>query len=287
MSGASQKTKMPKRIYETRPTYDLTEDLQQRVDRHGLADVVAQVRNEGYAYMRNPESGAFVQRLRETILRITKAEGSLGSDMMLPKDPVFVDAVVNPGVLTMVEIIVGKGALLCQLAGSVKQKTNQDFDGIGGLHADQDWMPAPFPEHNQLLTFCWSLDEASGPGGSTRIVPRSHLLRRHPNARETEEESGVIATECPAGSIIIWDGCTWHSGFAPRTIAGERVVLHMTFCRLSVRPVENYDFLDDAWLADKPYALRVLLGREDFLSSQHGAHVHGEKLIRTMNWGKS
>ena len=32
------------------------------------------------------------------------------------------------------------------------------------LHADQNWLPAPFPVHNQLLTFCWACDEFTEAG---------------------------------------------------------------------------------------------------------------------------
>ena len=28
-----------------------------------------------------------------------------------------------------------------------------------GLHSDQNWLPAPFPEHNQNLTACWVTDD--------------------------------------------------------------------------------------------------------------------------------
>jgi hypothetical protein len=56
----------------------------------------------------------------------------------------------------------------------------------------------------------------------------------------------------------------WHGNY-PRTIEGDRVVLHMTYTRLSFRPVEDYGHLDDDWLAGKPAELTTLLGRDDFL----------------------
>ena len=49
---------------------------------------------------------------------------------------------------------------------------------------------------------------------------------------------------------------------------------------------ECYDFLDEEWLEGKPYALRVLLGREDFLNIPEGAFHHGMKIPTTMNWSK-
>ena len=41
--------------------------------------------------------------------------------------------------------------------------------------------------------------------------------------------------------------------------------------------LEKYDFLGEDWLKDKPYRMRVILGREDFLNKPAGA----------MNWAKT
>ena len=49
-----------------------------------------------------------------------------------------------------------------------------------GLHADQNWFPAPFPIHNQLFTVCWALDDFTKKGGCTKVIPGSHKKRRHP-----------------------------------------------------------------------------------------------------------
>ena len=80
----------------------------------------------------------------------------------------------------------------------------------------------------------------------------------------------------------------WHGNY-PRQIEGERVVLHITFSRLACRTVENYDHLDEAWLEGKPFALRVMLGREDFLGSTtiERGHADYTHLPRTFNWAKS
>ena len=145
--------------------------------------------------------------------------------------------------------------------------------------------PAPFPVHNQTITLCWASVDYTAEGGSTRVVPNSHLLPRHPTPEEVAEEAGVISTECPAGTIVFWNGSIWHGG-GTRTIEGERVVLHTTFSRMAMRPIENYDFLGEDWLADKSYEMRVLLGREDFLNKD-GTRANLDKVTQTMNWAKT
>ena len=278
----------PQRIFDTRAPFDLSADLAQRVREHDVADTVEQIEENGYGYVRQAGTPEFNARLRETILCIAfenasqdKRGGAGGANMLLHKDPIFEEVILNPKLLAIAEVMCGKGAMISQIAASIRP---QGAPAIG-LHADQNWTPAPFPVHNQLLTFCWACDPFDEANGATKVVPKSHLLRRHPDQRETKEEPGAIATECDPGDCVVWDGSTWHSNY-PRTAEGQRVVLHITYSRLALRPVECYDFLDEEWLRGKPYALRVLLGREDFLNTPQGAFAHGTKIQETMNWSK-
>ena len=286
MSEAEQTAgAIPQRLFDTRQPFDLTDEMQARVEELGLEKVVAQAKNDGFGYIYEPTSIEFNNRLRKTILHIAKSDSSMGgggANMLLHKDPIFEEVVLNPKILTIAEIMCGRGAMLSQLAASVKPKGGPSLP----LHADQNWTPAPFQVHNQLVTFCWATDEYTKEGGSTKIVPGSFKHRRHPTEQETKDEPGAIGMECPAGTIAFWDGSTWHGSWG-RSLDGERVVLHITFSRLAMRPVESYDFLGEDWLENKPYEMRVMLGREDFLNTSEGGFAHGLKLPRTMNWAKS
>ena len=274
----------------TRQPFDLDDELRGRVQALGLQDTVQSLKEEGYGYIYEAADLDFNARLREAVLRLA-AEGTMtdqgsGNNMMLDKHPIIAEVVVNPKILAIVEVMCGKGALISQIASSVRPQSA----GIGqplGLHADQNWTPAPFPVHNQVVTFCWAMDDFNEANGSTKVVPRSHLLARHPTHEEVEAQAGAIATECPAGSVVVWGGALWHGNY-PRTTPGERVVLHVSYSRLALRPIERYEHLDEAWLADKPYEMRVLLGREDFLDTAEGAYGGGlERLMRTFEWAKT
>lgn len=265
--------------YETRQPFDLAPPLRSRVQELELEGAIGGLQEAGYALLHDAVDAAFTMRLRETILRL--CDGRPGASMLFGRDPIFEEVVLHPKALALVEVMCGKGALLSQVAASVRRK-----DGpVIALHADQNWTPAPFPVHNQMLTFCWFCDEATKAGGTTLMVPHSQRHRRHPSADEIAACDGAIALEGPAGMVGVWDGSVWHGNW-PRTIDGERVVLHVTYSRLALRPVESYDHLDDRWLQGRPYALRVLLGREDFLSTPHGAFAHGDKLQRTFTWAR-
>ncbi len=270
-------------LTRTRQPFELEDEMTAKVKELGLEDTVRQLQEEGYGYIHNAADDTFNARLRETILRISRENKGRGTNMLLDKDPIFSDVILNPKLLAIVEIMCGKGAMISQLAGSVKKQGGPALP----LHADQNWFPAPFPVHNQLVTFCWATDEYTKGNGSTKVVPKSHLAKRHPSAKEMQAEPGAIATECPAGSVVMWDGSIWHGSY-PRSSEGERVVLHVTYSRLALRPVECYDYLDEDWLKDKPYEMRVLLGREDFLNKTGGAYAAGaEPLMRTFKWAKT
>jgi ectoine hydroxylase-related dioxygenase (phytanoyl-CoA dioxygenase family) len=187
--------------------------------------------------------------------------------------------VLNPNLLALAEFSVGRGFLISQVAASVRPK------GAGsiGLHADNNWLPAPFPAHNMLLTACWACDEFTQAGGSTLIIPGSNTLRRHPDGAEIRGLAGATAIECPAGSVALWDGNLWHSNF-PREIDGERVVCHITYSRLMMRPVEDYRAAADELVQAHGERMAQLLGRQDFLAGPNGAEY--DKLLATFNNAK-
>ena len=255
----AQSLQAPNSNSETGQPYELSDELQARVDMLDLNETVEHAKENGYGLIRNPSSLEFNDRLREAILEV--ADGRRSANLLLGKHPIFAEVVMNPKILAMAEVLCGKGPLLSQLTCSVRGKGARALP----LHADQNWTPAPFPVHYQLATFCWACDEFTKAGGATMVIPGTDAHRRHPDPDEVAEHKGAIATACPAGSIVFWNGSVWHGNW-PRTIEGERVVLHMTFGRMSLRQIENYRFLDAAWLKDKPYAMRIILGREDGLS---------------------
>ncbi len=134
-----------------------------------------------------------------------------------------------------------------------------------------------------MLTGCWACDEYTREGGSTLVIPGSANLRRHPDADEIAAKAGAIAIECPPGSVALWDSNIWHANY-PRTLEGERVVSHISYTRLMMRPVEDYsDHADDLVAAHGPI-MSQLLGREDFLMGKNGADV--SKLIDTFRNAK-
>ena len=248
----------------TVPAADIAPQLAPRIAEFGLEDNCRQLVDAGYTVVKDAASPEFFARLRQTILEKANPYGTLLAD----KDPVFAEAELNPKLGALAEFSVGGGFLLSIQATTVRGSGDPSMDI--DLHADQVWLPAPFPEHNMFLTCCWATDDFTLEGGATMVVPGSHRHRRMPMVEEAAAKEGAIAIECPAGSVAVWDGSVWHGNW-PRTIPGERVVLHVSYTRLMMRPMESYPpEIEDRLIAEHGDGMAQLLGRQDFLAKPMG-----------------
>ena len=122
-------------------------------------------------------------------------------------------------------------------------------------------------------------------GGATRVVPDSHLQRRHPT--DDERRSDTVAIEVEKGGLAVWDGSVWH-GTGQRRIEGTRTVLHATYQRFYTQPIDDYSYLlrDEAYMASVPEGMHGLLGETAFFGSGTQDHMvdmvkFGEAMIRT------
>ena len=264
---------MPTMYYDTLPPDAISAELAPIISELGLEENCRQLSMEGWTVVEKATSLEFNARFRAKILELG------GGNMLLNKDPIFAEAIMNAKLMAMAEFSVGRGFLISQVAASVRPKGSPSI----GLHADHNWLPEPFPAHNMLLTACWACDDYSKAGGSTLVIPGSGNLRRHPNAAEADEKAGAIAIECPAGSVAMWDGNIWHANW-PRTIAGDRVVCHITYTRLMMRPVENYSANADQLIEQHGDRMSQLLGYQDSLNKPNGFKY--ENMAATFNNAK-
>lgn len=240
-----------------------TAPLEARIDALSLHENVRELEELGFTVLRDPAALTLTDRVREAILRLAQeSEGparGYSAGLLLGRDPVFDEAVLVPQLQAIVEHVVGRGALLSQLIGTVRPKGAPSI----GLHADNSWFPAPFPEWDFLVTACWVTDEFTRDGGCTLVIPGSHREGRHPTSDARKTLANAIPIECEKGSLVVWNSRVWHSNY-PRTTDGDRVVLHMTYSRIGITPVEDYRHLGEDYLEGKPPELATLLGRDVF-----------------------
>ncbi len=135
------------------------------------------------------------------------------------------------------------------------------------------------PQFNTI----WAMTDFTKENGATQIIPGSANLRRHPNAEKVTAMSGVIPIECAPGSVAIWDGNIWHAS-GERTNPGERVVCHITYTRLMMRPVEDYRNHEERLVQEHGPAMAGLFGQNDGLFSANGFDY--SKIVQTFNNAK-
>ena len=260
--------------FDTLPPDAISDELAPTIDELGLRENCKELATQGWTVLRDVATAAFNQALRDRIIELARNEKSYR--MLLAKDDLFAEAVMNARFMAMAEFSVGRGFLISQVASSIRPQGTPPLQ----IHADQNWVPAPFPDHNLMLTACWACDEFTKGNGATLVIPGSRVHRRHPNLKEISESKGAIAVECPAGSAVLWDGNVWHGNWK-RTNPGDRVACHISYSRLMMRPVEDYGAYADDLIEKHGDPMVQLLGRNDFLAGPNGADY--SKLIQTFN----
>ena len=266
-------------LYDTLAPDEISGELLPVVQQLGIESNCRELASDGWTIIENVADPDFNDRLRNTILDLGAGRKHGPPPMLLARDAVFAEAVLNPKLMAIAEFSVGRGFLVSQVAASVRGRGAPSI----GMHADHNWLPAPFPVHNMLLTACWACDEYSKSAGATFVIPGTSQLRRHPDADEILDFENALTVECPPGSAVLWDGNIWHSNW-PRQNEGERVVCHITYSRLMMRPVENYSAHADRLIDEYGEIMVQLLGRNDLLDSPTGANY--SKLVETFNNAK-
>lgn len=247
--------------------YEISASLRPVIDALDLWQNVEDLRDQGYTVVRDIASHDLMDALREVIHDFAaETEGpakDYAAAMLLGRHAVVDQVATLPKILALAEASVGKGMRAGQFIGSIKREGNPAL----GLHADQNWLPAPFPAHNCVLTFCIPCEGMTQAGGATTIVPGSQSLRRHPTEEELKNPV-TIPIEVEKGSAAVWDGSVWHAS-GPRTIPGTRTVLHATYQRLYTQPIDDYTYLlgDPEYVEKASEAMLELLGANLFFGS--------------------
>ena len=180
--------------------------------------------------------------------------------MLINKGVIWRDLLAEPTVRGVVGHVLGKDYLLSSYGANIAKPGGVAMN----LHTDQWWMPepihrAPNPVPAGSLTrelsnrvdddpamiappvvvnVMWMLNDFSEANGATRLVPRSHLYGRRPDA---ERDKGVVSIPAAgsAGSAMLFDGRIWH-GTGANVSDGQRLGVLSTFVAPQFRPQENY-----------------------------------------------
>ncbi len=116
------------------------------------------------------------------------------------------------------------------------------------------------------------MSEFTEENGGTRLVPGSHLSGVQPD-QEVPHTVPTVAAVGPAGTVVIWEGRTWHSAGENRSTE-ERYGLVSYYGAPQARSLANFTLGTKAHvLKDASPELKKLLGFKVWHSyGQTGAH---------------
>ena len=97
---------------------------------------------------------------------------------LIGKDPVFAELARAPARARARAHSIGTPFLLSNFSANVTAPGS----GAMYMHADQGYVPAPWPPYPMATNVAWALDDFTSANGGTRFVPRSHLRDHGPDA---------------------------------------------------------------------------------------------------------
>ena len=225
----------------------------------GLARAILRVAKErtGATFDDGVPSGRFSGRTGEI--------GQFFVTHMVYEDPVFERVLTHPVKKALMTHMLGPQHRLSVSNAWIKWQTPDEWEGpiTTGMHADQGQVPPPWnPGAPHVGNMNWLLTDYTKKDGAFAYVPRSHLEGRLPRGDEAVKRA--VPVEAPAGSLVMFQGGTWHGAFRKET-AGLRLSMHGLHCRPYYLPQQDFKrrIPEDIYAAsDDPEYLRMLM-RED------------------------
>lgn len=207
--------------------------------------------------------------------------GDLMQSILL-EDPVFEESLMNPVLLAMGTYMLGYDAVLSAMGCWMKGPNDTTFS----LHADSGGLPNPLPALAYTCQCTYVLTDYDRENGSTAFVPGSHKWCRKPAGREAVllpyEEGGseqAVASEAPAGSMLVWHGNTWHGAFNRRA-PGLRVGVTNYLVRPFIRTQEDLNSMVSQEILDRNSPRFAILTQQGIAKGRHSQDDGHNKTAR-------
>jgi len=223
---------------------------------------------------------ADVRRL-ETSLERTPADNRFEGNRttrtynLLAHGEIWQQVPVQPQVLELVEGVLGPQCLVSSLA-SISLAPGETAQVI---HADDQIQPIAKPHVPTVCNAMWALTDFTEANGATRVVPGSHRWQ-NPDYSADPTMIETACAEMPRGSVLIWQGSTWHGGGANTTADEVRIGVSMNYCAGFIRQQENQHLgIPPEVMAGFTPELRALCGLDTYrgltgnIEKQSPAHL--------------
>jgi hypothetical protein len=119
------------------------------------------------------------------------------------RGPLFDPLYVYPPLLDAAARIIGPSFKL----SSLNARTLRPGSTVLDIHVDVERGSSDWP----LLGFILMIDAFAPDNGATRFIPVSHLWGDPPRDGRMQEHAAQLVSACgPAGSLLVFNGSTWH-----------------------------------------------------------------------------
>ena len=214
--------------------------------------------------------------MREALIRCDQAVGTEHTNRGAARhvsnlpvlDRVFHKCIDHPRVLPLLEHFLEPSLIL----GSLNSRIVRPGDGYQQLHSD---IPVYMLNMDSpvMMNTVWMLDDFSPQIGGTRVVPGSHKsgLGTPPEGFDVKHE---VQPSAPAGSVIVFNGQTWHGGGANTSDRNRHALFghyrkHMLLFQLD--PHANFP---TEWFDELTERQRQLLRMQKGAGALHAADAH-------------
>ncbi len=240
------------------PVVDNAADAKDHIREHGLALICGQL---SAAQLETARAATYAAVDEDR--RLGRKADTFGLDYgdknvrvwnILNRNAVFRDIVQLPIVLDLLREVIGWPALLGNISANIAEPGS---DG-GMLHADQLFVPTPWPAAPQGMNVGVLLDDFTADNGATEVVPHSHVLPGE--ADETKLPAKAVPVIAPAGTLMVFESRVRHRTGSNRS-QHPRAALFGWYTRPIYRTQENWFLsLDKEVIETASDELLVLLG---------------------------
>lgn len=123
---------------------------------------------------------------------------------LLNRGQEFVDLVEDPTSIALIKHVLGWPFLLSSISANI---AGPGHNGMV-IHADQIFVPQPWPAQPQGANCFWLVDDFTAENGGTEVAIGSHRFNRLPEAGEAEQY--FVPLVAPAGTMGVMDSRIWH-----------------------------------------------------------------------------
>lgn len=204
----------------------------------------ADLAEHGYCLVAEALSAGQLAAVRQALVRAAAedvADGHATIDsgganqrvwQLLNRGPEFRQLAQHPVALELMGRLLGGhvprhvGGLPDDLPNLLLSNIAANIAGPGGepqyIHADQVFVPLPWPPYPLTASVMWMLDDFTADNGATRVVPGTHTTGRNP---DRGAHAQAVPVEAAAGTALIFDGRVWHGTGANTTDARRHGIL--------------------------------------------------------------